>query len=154
MLFCVLCIKSNGIALLHTFLVLMLYFLVPWTAVNLVDYFFVRKGRYAIGHFFTPQGIYGAWQARGILAYVIGLVAMVPFFFVFDATANREVFVGYFARLLGGVDIAWLIGLIVSGGVYWILSRSLDLDHEARVIGSLKESDLTSPTQPGGGHEA
>ncbi len=141
-LICVLAIKGNGIALLNTFLVLMLYFLVPWTAVNLVDYFFVRRGRYAIPHFFTPKGIYGAWQARGIVAYVVGFVAMIPFFFVYDAAAEKAVFEGYFARLLGGVDIAWLVGLIVSGGVYWLLSRSLDLAAEERVIRGIRESDF------------
>jgi purine-cytosine permease-like protein len=137
---CVLAIRGNGIALLNTFLVLMLYFLVPWTAVNLVDYFFVRRGRYAIAHFFTPKGIYGAWQMRGIVAYVAGFVAMIPFFFIYDAAAEKAVFEGYFARLLGGVDIAWLVGLIVSGGVYWLLSRSLDLEAEERVIRDLRDS--------------
>ncbi|MNQ88609.1 Permease for cytosine/purine, uracil, thiamine, allantoin [compost metagenome] len=133
-------IKGDGIALLNTFLVLLLYFLVPWTAVNLVDYFFVRKGRYAISHFFTPQGIYGAWQMRGIVSYLLGFAAMVPFFYIFDASAGEEVFVGPLARLLDGVDIAWLVGLVVSGLTYFILSRSIDLEYEAKVIDSLQES--------------
>ncbi len=150
-LVCVLAIKGNGIALLNTFLVLMLYFLVPWTAVNLVDYFFVRKGRYAIPHFFTPKGIYGAWQMRGIAAYVVGFVAMIPFFYVYDAEAQKEVFVGYVAHLLGGVDIAWLDGLIVAGGVYWLLSRSLDLRAEEKIIRSMKESDFAAIAQRANG---
>ncbi|VWB80916.1 cytosine/purines uracil thiamine allantoin permease [Burkholderia pseudomultivorans] len=131
---CVFAIRGNGIALLQTFLTLMLYFLVPWTAVNLVDYFFVRRGHYAIAHFFTADGLYGAWQPRGIVAYLVGFAAMVPFFYIFDAEANREVFVGPFARMLGGVDLAWLVGLIVAGAVYALLSRSLDLERERRVI--------------------
>jgi NCS1 family nucleobase:cation symporter-1 len=57
------------------------------------------------------------------------------------------VFVGYFARLLGGVDIAWLVGLIVSGGVYWLLSRSLDLRAEEKIIRSMKESDFAAIAQ-------
>ncbi|MNO21801.1 Permease for cytosine/purine, uracil, thiamine, allantoin [compost metagenome] len=140
LLACVLSIKGDGIAILNTFLVLLLYFLVPWTAVNLVDYFFVRKGRYAISHFFTPQGIYGAWQMRGIVSYLLGFAAMVPFFYIFDASAGEEVFVGPLARLLDGVDIAWLVGLVVSGLTYFILSRSIDLEYEAKVIDSLQES--------------
>lgn len=131
---CVFAIRGNGIALLQTFLTLMLYFLVPWTAVNLVDYFFVRRGHYAIAHFFTPNGLYGAWQSRGIVAYLVGFAAMVPFFYIFDAEANREIFVGPFARMLGGVDIAWLVGLVVAGAAYWLLSRSLDLARERRII--------------------
>lgn len=34
----------------------MLYLLVPWTAVNLTDYFFVRRGHYAIADLFTSNG--------------------------------------------------------------------------------------------------
>ncbi|PRE09877.1 purine-cytosine permease family protein [Burkholderia multivorans] len=142
LLICVLSIKGNGVALLNTFLVLLLYFLVPWTAVNLVDYFFVRKGRYAIPHFFTPKGIYGTWQMRGIAAYLVGFVAMIPFFHIYNAAEDRAVFVGYFARLLNGIDIAWLVGLIVSGGVYCLFSRSLDLEYEQRVIDASDEGEL------------
>jgi purine-cytosine permease-like protein len=144
LLTCVLSIKGDGIALLNTFLVLLLYFLVPWTAVNLVDYFFVRKGRYAIPHFFTPNGIYGAWQFRGIASYLIGFAAMVPFFYIFDAAANKEVFVGPLARMLEGVDIAWLVGLVVSGLTYYLLSRSIDLEYERRVIDSMTERDIVA----------
>ena len=140
LLSCVLSIKGDGIAILNTFLVLLLYFLVPWTAVNLVDYFFVRKGRYAIAHFFTPEGIYGAWQFRGIVSYLVGFAAMVPFFYIFDASAGQEVFVGPMARLLDGVDISWLVGLVVSGLTYFALSRSIDLEYEHKVIDSLAES--------------
>lgn len=142
LLACVLSIRGNGIAILNTFLVLMLYFLVPWTAVNLVDYFFVRKGRYAIPHFFTPKGMYGAWQLRGIVSYLVGFVCMVPFFFIFDTAAGEEVFVGPMARLLDGVDIAWLVGLVVSGLTYFILSRSLDLEAERRIIDAISERDI------------
>ncbi|HZS80158.1 MAG TPA: cytosine permease [Herbaspirillum sp.] len=142
LLACILSIRGNGVTLLHTFLVLLLYFLVPWTAVNLVDYFFVRKGRYAIPHFFTPKGIYGAWQVRGIAAYLIGFVAMTPFFYIVDATMNQEIFVGPMARLMSGVDIAWLVGLAVAGTTYYALSRSLHLRAEETVIRSFKESDF------------
>ena len=116
LLACALLARGNGIALLSTFLVLLLYFLVPWTAVNLVDYFLVRKGRYAIPHFFTPKGIYGAWQARGIAAYLIGFASMVPFFHIVDAASGQAIF-GYVAQRMHGVDIAWLVGLLVAGSV-------------------------------------
>jgi purine-cytosine permease-like protein len=144
---CVLSIKGDSVALLNTFLVVLLYFLVPWTAVNLVDYFFVRKGRYAIPHFFTPKGIYGAWQFRGIASYLLGFVAMVPFFYIVDAANNKVVFVGPLAHLLNGVDIAWLVGLVVSGLTYYMLSRSIDLEYERRIIDSITESDFVSMTQ-------
>ncbi|MCY1465476.1 hypothetical protein D9M71_836250 [compost metagenome] len=67
---------------------------------------------------------------------------MVPFFFIYDAAAGKEVFVGPLARMLEGVDIAWLVGLLVSGLTYYLLSRSLDLAAERRVIDAISENDI------------
>ena len=39
--------------------VLMSYFLIPWTAINLVDYYCLRKGQYRIDDIFDLNGIYG-----------------------------------------------------------------------------------------------
>ena len=135
--------SDKGLSVLGIYLVVMLYFLVPWTAVNLTDYFFVRKGRYAIPHFFTPHdSLYGSWGIRGLASYAIGFVAMIPFFYIFDGVAQKEVYVGPLAKALGNIDIAWLVGLIVSGLVYYWLSRSIDLKNEEAVIQGI---ELTHP---------
>ena len=39
--------NANFLTNFNNFLLLILYFFVPWTAVNLVDYFIVRRGHYA-----------------------------------------------------------------------------------------------------------
>ena len=106
----------------------MLYLLVPWTAVNLMDYFFVRKGHYAISDFFTPTGIYGAWGWHGIAAYLIGFAASVPFF---DLSGVYE---GRIAKALGDVDISWAPGLIVAAVVYYVFMRNVDLAKEQPAI--------------------
>jgi nucleobase:cation symporter-1, NCS1 family len=125
--------SGSGLSVLNIYLVVMLYFLVPWTAVNLTDYFFVRKGRYAVPHFFLPRdNIYGNWGTRGLLAYLVGFVSMIPFFCIFDG--DREVFVGPISRALGSVDLAWLVGLIVSGVAYYLFTRNLDLKSEEALI--------------------
>jgi NCS1 family nucleobase:cation symporter-1 len=71
--------SANSIELLFAVLTMMLYLLIPWTAINLIDYFFVRRGRYAITQLFVPDGIYGAWGARGLVAYATGFAATLPF---------------------------------------------------------------------------
>jgi purine-cytosine permease-like protein len=131
--------SGKGLSVLNIYLVVMLYFLVPWTAVNLTDYFFVRKGRYAIPHFFMPHGsVYGAWGARGLISYVIGFAAMVPFFCIFDG--QDEVYVGPLARAIGSVDLAWLVGLLVSAIAYFLLARSLDMRKEEAVIAHIENT--------------
>ncbi len=121
-------ISVNSIALVFAVLTIMLYLLVPWTAVNLVDYFFVRRGRYAITHLFMPRGIYGAWGSRGLIAYGIGFAAMLPFLVL------PEFYMGPMARALGGVDVGWLVGLLVSAAVYLRLARSFEPAGEALAI--------------------
>jgi purine-cytosine permease-like protein len=118
---------TNATTALNTTLLIMLYLLVPWTAVNLTDYFFVRRGHYVIADLFTPQGIYGAWSWRGLTAFVVGVLAEIPF-------VDLPFFVGPAAKALGEVDIAFVIGLLVSGAVYVALTRSLDVSHELEMI--------------------
>lgn len=106
-----------------SFLVILLYVLVPWTSVNLVDYYFVRRGHYVVSEIFKADGVYGNWGWRGMAAYVISLVAMLPF-------VVTTWWVGPIARLLGEADIALFVGLVVAAVAYLILGRSLDLDAE------------------------
>ena len=82
----------------ENFLLLIRYLFVPWTAVNLVDYYVVRRGHYAIAEIFNPRGIYLRWSWRGIAAYVIAFGAMVPFF-------STPLYTGPVANALGGADI-------------------------------------------------
>ncbi|AYQ92236.1 MULTISPECIES: purine-cytosine permease family protein [Burkholderia] len=121
-------LSGNSIDILFAALTMMLYLLAPWTAVNLVDYFFVRRGHYAITHLFTAEGIYGAWGLRGLLSYTIGLLASVPFFVL------PGVYTGPLAARLGGVDIAWAIGLAVATLAYLLPWRRIDTRAEAEAI--------------------
>ena len=60
--------SNTAVSAVLNSLTLMLYLLVPWTALNLVDFFFVRRGHYAITDIFRPDGVYGAWGWRGLTA--------------------------------------------------------------------------------------
>jgi NCS1 family nucleobase:cation symporter-1 len=108
-------------------LALLLYLLTPWTAINLVDFYWVRKGRYAVREIFNPRGLYGRWNWRGLLAYGVGFAAMIPFF-------STALYRGPAARALGGADIAMLIGLPAAALAYLLACRSLDLNGEAQLI--------------------
>jgi purine-cytosine permease-like protein len=140
-----LALTANAIELINTVLTMMLYLLVPWTSINLIDYFFVRRGRYAITQLFVPDGLYGAWNIRGLAAYTAGLLGTIPFAVIPD------LYTGPAARALGGVDLGWLAGLLVSGAAYLSLSRSYDparedeaaLESERRLLTA--EVDQMSP---------
>jgi len=108
------------------FLLLVLYLFVPWTAVNLIDYYVVRRGHYAIAEIFNPHGMYGRWGWRGILAYLLGFSAMLPFL-------STSKYTGFVAHAMGGADISFFVGLPVAGILYWLFARSIDVEAETRV---------------------
>jgi len=127
-------LAASGIALVSShdfverfgeFLALLLYLFTPWTAINLVDFYWVRKGHYSVREIFNPHGMYGRWNWRGLIAYGIGFVAMIPFF-------STGTYTGPVAAALGGADIAMLVGLPVSAVVYLWACRSMDLNADQR----------------------
>jgi purine-cytosine permease-like protein len=134
---------SNFLGHFEDFLLLVLYFFIPWTAVNLVDYYVVRRGHYAIAEIFNPNGLYGRWGWRGITAYGVGFACMVPFFSVGTA------YVGFVAHKLNGADISLFIGLPIAGLLYYWLARSIDVDAERRVA-EAEAADLETMAGPHG----
>ena len=119
--------SADFLANFNDFLLLVLYFFIPWTAVNLTDYFIVRKGHYAIAEIFKPNGIYRRWGWPGIVAYLVGFVVMVPFF------SAGKLFVGFVAKAMEGTDISLFVGLPVSAVLYWLLTRHIDVPAETRL---------------------
>jgi nucleobase:cation symporter-1, NCS1 family len=116
----------------ENFLLLILYLFIPWTAVNLIDYYVVRRGHYAVEEIFKPNGIYGRWGWRGILAYVIGFACMVPFF-------STPSFTGPIAKAMDGADLSLFVGLPVAAGLYLWFARSIDVESERRIAESEAE---------------
>jgi nucleobase:cation symporter-1, NCS1 family len=104
---------------------ILLYLFTPWTAINLVDFYLIRKAHYSIREIFNPDGMYGRWSWRGIAAYAVGMIAMVPFF-------STDIFKGPVALAFGGADMSMLIGLPVSAVAYSLFCRSLDLQEDRR----------------------
>jgi NCS1 family nucleobase:cation symporter-1 len=136
-------ISTDAVGTVFSALTLMLYLLVPWTATNLVDFFFVRRGHYAIADLFTPSGIYGRWAWRGLVAYGVGFLAEIPFMVVPDI--NGHSFTGPIAEQISNVDIAWIVGLLVSGLLYLLLTRNVDVRDEQAAIAS-SEAQLAAAT--------
>jgi nucleobase:cation symporter-1, NCS1 family len=109
---------------LSNFLDVLLVIFIPWSAVNIVDYFLVRRGHYDVASFFIPNGIYGKFSWRGLVAYAVGLA--VEFQFV-----SQPDYTGPLVKDLGGADISWLVGWFVAAVVYLVLARGV-LDNDRR----------------------
>ncbi|GAB91292.1 purine-cytosine permease family protein [Gordonia rhizosphera] len=135
-------LPSDMLTTFSVFLSLLGYLLIPWTAVNLTDYYFVRKGLYSITDILkTDGGIYGRWGRRGLAAYLVGFIAMIPFF-------STSLYTGPAAHALGGADVAFVVGLAVSSIWYVVSMRSVDLDAEAAAVEAAPLHTATIVTKP------
>ncbi|MEN8641847.1 purine-cytosine permease family protein [Pseudomonas sichuanensis] len=96
----------------------LLVVLVPWTAINLIDFYVIHKGDYDIQSIFKVDGgIYGRYNPQALLAYAIGIVVQIPFM-------NTPLYVGQVSSYINGADLSWLVGLAVTTPLYgWLASR-------------------------------
>jgi hypothetical protein len=78
-------------------------------------------------------------RSVGYRGAVVPLLATLFTYLVFNVT--DQVLTGPIAKHLSSIDISWIVGLIVSGGVYWLLSRSTNVGDElARAAEEADES--------------
>jgi NCS1 family nucleobase:cation symporter-1 len=96
----------------------LLVVLVPWTAINLIDFYAIHKGKYDINSIFKVDGgIYGRYNPQALLAYAIGIVVQIPFM-------NTPLYVGPISEHINGADLSWLVGLLITSPLYfWLANR-------------------------------
>jgi nucleobase:cation symporter-1, NCS1 family len=104
--------KSNFLSFFLNFIWFMSYFLIPWTSINLVDYYFLRHGRYSVKDIFDVNGQYGKVNMITCIAFLLSIIAQIPFI-------NTTLYVGPIAKAFGGADLAWIVGLIVPAVAYY-----------------------------------
>ncbi|WP_275627977.1 cytosine permease [Pseudomonas sp. 273] len=109
--------QDDFIGFFLNFIFFMSYFLIPWTAINLVDFYCLRKGVYCVQDIFDADGRYGRvnWLACG--SFVLAIALEVPFM-------NTTLYTGPVATALEGVDLAWLVGLLVPALAYYGLMKA------------------------------
>ncbi|WP_035749063.1 purine-cytosine permease family protein [Arthrobacter sp. 35W] len=107
------------------FLSFLLIAFVPWGAINLIDYYWVRHGDYDVAGFFNKRGVYysdaTSWTIAGVnykalTAYAAGVLVCLPF-------VSNAVFQGPGAAWFGGADLSWIPGLLATGAVYLVLAK-------------------------------
>jgi hypothetical protein len=127
---------------LASFLSLLLLVLIPWGAVNLVDYYLVQHGNYNVPAMYVKSGQYwhnpSNWTYYGfnlkvLLAYFAGVVCGFPF-------VSCAWFKGPLADRLDGADLSWIPGLVVTTVVY------LALVYRRRPIGATAGRSTTATT--------
>jgi NCS1 family nucleobase:cation symporter-1 len=110
-------VSANFVTDVSYFIAFLLYIVIPWSAINLVDYYLIRRGRYDVPAIFRASGRYGAFNWRTVAVFIVGVAAEVPFM-----NAAYPSFEGPAAVALNGADISWLVGFVVTGALYWLVA--------------------------------
>lgn len=101
----------------QNFLIVLDYWIMPWLAVVLLD-FYVFGHREPLGF---SQAVPANWN--GLIAWIVGLLVSLLFiseeFQIFGVKAH-----GPFASWFGDADFGYFIGFLVAGVVYVVLNRS------------------------------
>ncbi|MFC7309922.1 purine-cytosine permease family protein [Streptomyces monticola] len=124
--------KDSFLTAFKDFLLFLLTFFTPWSAINLVDYYLISKERYDLDALSDPHGRYGAWRWDALSVYVIGLATQLPFLVT-------HFYTGPLVEPLGGADISWIVGLLVPAALYWALASRR---------GNTGDESGVSPTAP------
>ncbi len=114
--------KGNFYTDLSGFLDYIVVWLAPWFAIIFVDYL-LRHGRYdryalLEGH----GGVYwrnGGINWRAVISLFLGMAAAMMWI---DAAFYVPSYTGPLSSITSGADFSWVLGMIVGGLAYWILS--------------------------------
>lgn len=94
-------------------LLVLLYLLVPWTVINLIDFYIINRGNYNVPSLFRADGgEYGRFNWGTVVIYLLGFGVEIPF-------VNTTLFEGPIAHAMNGTDISWLVSLVVVAPVYY-----------------------------------
>ncbi|AZV57088.1 cytosine permease [Clostridium sp. AWRP] len=104
--------QGSFISLFKSFILFICYFLIPWTAINLIDFYLLRDGKYSVKDMFDLDGKYGRVNWITMVAYVIAVLVEIPF-------VNTTFYVGPLCNALGGADISWVLGLVIPCFLYY-----------------------------------
>ena len=94
------------------FILVLLMVFIPWSSINLVDYYLVSKERVDIPALYDPNGRYGRWNLVSLTCYAIGVVVQIPFM-------AQKLYTGPITQMLGGADISWIVGLVVTAVIFY-----------------------------------
>ena len=102
---------NNFSSTVENYLLVITYWIGPWAAIVIIDW--RRRGDRARGDRAVAFSMLPSGR-NALIALVVGFAASIPFM-------NQTLFVGPLVNTLGGADIAYVVGFIVSAIVYSIL---------------------------------
>jgi toxin CptA len=120
--------QADFAAVLDTWLGALVAWVATWGGIMLVHYYRIERGSMRVDRLFDPPGTRRLPNLNwaGYVAFFTGIVA--TWLFMYGVT---PLFQGPIARAMGGVDLSWLAGGLVAGGVYAVLGPIVARKYDA-----------------------
>ena len=135
--------SKDFLNLFKNFVLVLLMVFTPWSSVNLIDFYCISKENIDIPALYDLKGRYGAWNVPALVSYSIGVLIQIPFM-------AQAMYTGPITKMLGGTDISWIVGLLVTAIIYypWALRRKVAPDEmiypeECVVVAEKGENSLS-----------
>jgi NCS1 nucleoside transporter family len=93
----------------------------PWAGITLVEYFILRRGKVDVPALYEPpdRSPYGDVNWPAIVSLVVGLAA--GWAWQYGLVGPLQ---GPIAKALWNTDFSWAAGMLVAGGLYWVLAAA------------------------------
>lgn len=91
-----------------------LFFIIPWSTINLVDFYILKRQNYDSSLYIQKNNVFGALNFKGVSVYIIAILLQIPFI-------NTELYQGVISVKMDGLDIAWIVGIVSSFILYLLV---------------------------------
>jgi toxin CptA len=139
-------LQTDFATVLDTWLVTLVAWVATWGGVMLVHYYRIERHRSDFTVLLDPPtttrlpGI----NPAGYVAFFVGMA--MTWLFMYGAVPAAH---GPIATALGGIDLSWLVGLLTSAGIYWVLGPRVCRRYSGYVDDAAEAGPVTASRGPG-----
>ncbi|GAA0429350.1 cytosine permease [Lentibacillus halophilus] len=108
---------NNFMANFQVYLGFILFFIIPWSVITLTDFYILKNTNYDPRELMKKNGIFGKINIKTVSVYIVTIICQIPFI-------NTEIYQGPISEAFEGLDLAWLVGIIMSFFLYYAVSRT------------------------------
>jgi len=117
---------TNFMAYFQIYLEFVLFFIIPWSVINLVDFYLLKRNNFMSEQYLTKHSKFGKINRKGVLVYFIVIMLQIPF-------VNTELYQGIISLKMNGLDIAWMVGVLSAASFYisvmWLTKKDLSYEN-------------------------
>ncbi|MFC5588921.1 purine-cytosine permease family protein [Sporosarcina soli] len=107
---------GNFMTYFQMYLSFILFFIIPWSVINLTDFYLLKRQYFQPEDFMDENGELGKLRMSSLVIYLLAVTCQIPF-------TNNGVYQGPISKMMNGLDIAWIVGLVLSFSLFYSFEK-------------------------------